>query len=124
MATVNDVLSYETASGLMNSNLSDVQELFYQARRKFLQKIYIRAFASSNPSDAWLDRNRYFFLVTGNFDYTTSGKIYQLSNTFVYACAPKEYEFIEKAATEQGATLTPSNFAAWLLAGAFETFYW
>ncbi len=124
MSLLLDTISYQTATGLLNSNLSDQNNLFYSARVLFLRLVYGEAYVSRSPATEWIQSNRSFFSTPTTFNYVISSITYPINSGTVYCCSPSELPLIKAQGAALGIDINSESYAAWVGVGSQETFYW
>lgn len=124
MSSFFDLVSYQTATGLLDENIPLDEDQYYILRKTLIETVQNQAWAATAPFDAWLSANRVFFTLSAPLTYTIGNKNFSLLAATIYSMDPKEVDFVTRKATELGITYTPSTLGAWQGVGSLDTFYW
>lgn len=119
-----DLVSYQTATGLLDNNFLSEPDQYYTLRRELIRTIQNQAYTSLSPFAEWVQDNRVFFTVSAPMTHTIGNINYPLLAATIYAMNSQEADMVRESATEQGITYTPSTFGAWVGIGSLDIFYW
>lgn len=124
MPVFTDFVSYQTASGILDSNIPNDEDQLYLVRRSLMQAVQNQAWGAITPYSDWIQANRVFFTLSAPLTYTIGNKNFSLAAATIYCMNPQEQTFVQKEADRLGIIVTPSTMGAWQGVGALDVFYW
>lgn len=124
MSSFFDLVSYQTATGLLDNNFPSEGDQYYKLRRELLHTIQNQAWTLIPPFTNWLEANRVFFKLSDPLSYTIGNITFSLSPGVIYTMDPKEAQIVHDTADMSSIVYTPSTMAAWQGGGSLDIFYW